>query len=190
MTKGSVLTFAIVALTASAGWRAATLLSATPASADSRYIDAEPGKRVETKIQKIQGSSGEAMALSDVEPGSCRLVLVVSPSCGASRASAKAWRYAQLANPSIPEVPDSWRVLWVSLGDKMSTDSAFGNDLPDKVWTVLSPETLIAELGLRAVPVHLVLDRSGAVVTSDVGASLLPLEAYRDDCSLAERPDG
>jgi hypothetical protein len=53
-----------------------------------------------------------------------------------------------------------------------------------QVATVDSAGPLMRELGLRAYPAHLVIDREGRVRAAGMGATLPRLEALRPDCTI------
>lgn len=146
------------------------------------YIGAEVGERLPIGVAQ---ASKTPMELSDVEPGTCRYVVLVSPSCGASIAAAKSWTRAQAADTvSSGAVPSGWKIIWISLGDTAATRRAFPSDGIGPLWVPKDVGQFAAVLKVRALPAHVILDRSGRVVEGDVGARLLPLDAYRADCSI------
>ena len=76
--------------------------------------------------------------------------------------------------------------MWVSLGDSVSTSHTFSFDGVGPVWVARSATEFTNAVKIRALPAHLVLDRKGRVVEGDVGATLLPVRSYRNDCTIME----
>lgn len=158
---------------------------ARPTEKPPPYVGAKVGKRLNVAILR---TSTPPMDLSDVEPGNCRYVVLVSPSCAASVAAANSWARTQVADTaSSGAVPSGWKIVWVSLGDSAATRRAFPPEGIGPLWVPKDVGKFATALGLRALPAHVVLDQAGRVVEADVGARLLPMESYRADCSIRRR---
>jgi hypothetical protein len=158
---------------------------ARPTENISPYVGAKVGKRLDINVLR---TSTTPMELSDVESGSCRYVVLVSPSCAASIAAANSWVRTQVADTiSSGAVPLGWKIIWISLGDSAATRRAFPFDGIGPLWVPKNVGKFTAALEVRALPAHVVLDQAGRVVEADVGARLLPMESYRPNCSIRRR---
>jgi hypothetical protein len=156
----------------------------TPAQAGP-YVSAKPGQSVDVLVRR----AGSVAPLSRVAAGSCRLIVILSPTCSPSLEAVGHWRAAQRDAAGAPELPAEWQVIWVASGDTASALKAFPS-LAGKLWTAAQPGSIERSVGLRAYPAHVVLDRSGRIVSGDVGARLLPRTAYHEDCSVSEEGRG
>jgi hypothetical protein len=76
-----------------------------------------------------------------------------------------------------------WKAVWVQVSDSM-TPGFFPADFKWPVLRTESASELISQIKLRAFPVHLILDRNGAVVEGSVGAAFPQADNLRDDCTL------
>lgn len=150
------------------------------------YVSAKPGESVDVLVRR---AGSPVAALSQVGAGSCRLIVILSPTCSPSLEAVGHWRAAQRNAGGAPELPAAWQVIWVSSGDTASALKAFPS-LAGKLWTAAQPGSIERSVGLRAYPAHVVLDRSGRIVSGDVGARLLPRTAYHEDCSVSEEGSG
>jgi hypothetical protein len=88
------------------------------------------------------------------------------------------------------EVPEGWSVIWVIAGDSVSALRAFGNRTPHAMHVPVSPASLVEAARIRAFPAHIILNRLGEVIAGDVGARLMPLDAYHPDCTIADNVSG
>lgn len=145
------------------------------------YVGAQPGDRFD--IDLVQ-ASGARQALSDVGAGSCRYVVIVSPTCSASIAAARTWQQTRRGE-SGAETPPGWHVVWVAVGDSAASRRAFAGEASAPIWVPEDPNEFMDAVQLRVFPAHLILDRSGQLVSGNVGARLHASSAYANDCTIA-----
>ena len=132
----------------------------------------------------VSGGQPAPVALSNVTKGYCTLVVVYSPTCGASAALAQQWR--QDLSLSSKPLPENWRAVWVSSLDSLRSSSF---DVPGKpVLSRYSSGNIAMVLGVKSYPFHFVLDRSGRLVSKGRGAPLEPIDSYNVDCRIAHKP--
>lgn len=180
---GAIGVLSATAVLQAIGFAAGLSDSTSPSAAHGSYVGAKPGERLDVDI--VQASADPA-SLSDVGAGSCRYVVIVSPTCSASIAMARTWQQARRAEGGA-EVPNGWRVVWVAVGDSVASRLAFETGPANPIWVPAEPEAFMAALKVRAYPAHLILNRSGRLVSGDVGARLYAQDAYHDDCTIGPR---
>ena len=174
------LSIAIVLMMALTGIQVAFRTRSSPeTSGRTRWIDARVGQTLQSEV--VDPTSRVVKHLSDVDAGVCRYVVIVSPTCGASIDLSHQWRHGLAHEGSRPK---GWALLWVSAGDSTASFEALGPKFPVKLWFSATAHAVAEETKLRAYPVHVILDKQGRVVSSDIGAPLLPPQAYRTDCSI------
>lgn len=171
----------LLLLLGTAALQAHSRLSADMPKAPPPMIGARVGEPVSALVRL---SDSTRARLSEVSSGSCRLVVVYSPDCAASLDQAVRWTQDAAADPEGRLLPEGWKAIWVSAVPTDTTGSRLPQALPVQVATVDSAGPLAGELGLRAYPAHLVLDREGRVREAGMGATLPRLEALRPDCTI------
>lgn len=168
-----------------------TAFRASPsATSSTSMVDAPVGERVSMMIQG--GGLETSTALRDVAPGTCRYIVLYSPTCGASATLARQWAQ-DLAVPGNLPVPPGWTTFWVSPTGWSSPDSPFPAPSGIATYYQVPGGGAQGSVLVRAVPAHMVLDRTGRVVEAGIGAPLLTHERYGEDCVIrdtGERTDG
>ena len=135
-----------------------------------------------TVRERVYGSDlAGPTALSDVAAGTCRHVIIYSPTCGACTALAHQWQQ-DLYQDSEP-FPDDWRLIWVSNVDSAAS-AGFATPGPALHVYAAPGVDWPSKLGISGYPSHIVLDRAGHIVSGGLGGFLLAKQSYRDDCRL------
>lgn len=182
MRKEHLLNGLLLLLLGTAALQAYARLSAdAPVAAPLPMISARVGHPVSALVRLSDSTRAQ---LSQVSSGSCRLVVVYSPNCGASLDQARRWAQDAAADPERRLVPEGWQAIWVAGIPTDSTGTRLPHTLPVQVAAVDSAGPLLDELGLRAYPAHMVLDREGRIKAAGIGATLPRLEALRPDCTI------
>jgi len=112
----------------------------------------------------------------------CRYIVVISASCGASADLVRTWSRGTERGPSLPA---DWRVLWLSASDEESMAGVMPKEFPFPVYYPSGSADVLGKLGVDAVPTHLVLDKTGRIVEGGVGADAPDPARLRPDCSIA-----
>ena len=168
MRKAHLLNGLLLLLLGTAALQAYSRLSANaPAEAPPPLISARVGHPVAALVRLSDSTRAQ---LSQVSSGSCRLVVVYSPDCGASLDQARRWAQDAAADPRRL-VPQGWQAIWVAGIPTDSTGTRLPHTLPVQVATVDSAGPLLKELGLRAYP-RTLLDREGRIKAAGIGATL------------------
>lgn len=149
---------------------------ASAASAEANPIGSVPNIALRTWPDNVQTQ------LTDIEPGSCRYIVVYASSCGFARGAASDFRRIALRQGA--ELPSDWRIVWISLNELSASDVPAQPDFPWPVYTAEDPITARNSVGARGLPSHLILDRSGRVLAAAPGVTLWKPDVYRDDCTV------
>lgn len=144
-----------------------------------RYIDVKEGSAILDSVVV----SGRPLPLSEVEGGACRLVVIYSPTCGASVASATQWANATPGSRG-KLIPDDWKALWISIDPSGAEDPVAKLTMPATTGRSLVAGGLVSSLSIRAFPVFITLDRAGRVTGSSVGAPLPAYERLTTTCEI------
>lgn len=123
--------------------------------------------------------------LRDIGTGSCRLIIVYSPTCGASLAAGRRWHQDIMASPDTVALPDGWTVAWLSIADSVATAGFLPEGFPLRRVYANTANEVASRLGIREFPAHLILDANGRILSGGVGAPLYQPGAYGADCRVA-----
>jgi len=146
-----------------------------------RWLAVEPGQEITTRVT----SGGRAVGPIAMQgAGKCRYIVIFSTSCGASSTAAKQWGVTLREQNYFADHASDWEILWVSSEAEPAPAGFFPDDFPVPIFASESPGALVKELGIRAYPAHLVLDRQGRVVKGDVGAPIPTSDDLRRDCQI------
>ncbi len=126
--------------------------------------------------------------LTQVGAGSCRLIIVYSPTCGASASAALRW-HQDLSADSSDAVPKGWSSAWLSVEDSVASAGFFPAGFTQPRQYASRSRAVLEGLGIRAVPAYLILDREGTIVSGGLGAPLYRPEAYAADCTIRLTPE-
>lgn len=144
------------------------------------YVNTPIGSRLTVKVNR--GPGGPSVDLSDIAPGSCTYVVVWSPSCAASIGAAKQWTASARDRRSVPA---GWYHAWVSVEDSTRSHEAVPRDFPFPQFFRATDVRLEEALKMNVYPVHLVLDRTGKVVSTGAGAPILDESDFLSECRIA-----
>lgn len=123
--------------------------------------------------------------LADIGGGSCRFIIVYSPVCGASATAALRWHKDILASPDTAALPQGWTVAWLSVADSAASVDFLPKGFGLRRLYAENEAKVIAHLGIRAFPAHLILDAQGKILSGGPGAPLYRMEAYGSDCRVS-----
>jgi len=147
-------------------------------------IAAKPriGSRVESLV--VSDADGRNVPLSDVQPGSCRYVVVGSRYCPHTARAADLWAVTALNEPTGADMPPGWHALWVLTDEQSGRDGFLDSAFPSATYFAGNANDVISGTGIRYTPSYLVLDRDGRVAEVGAGGRLLPTAAFLDNCSI------
>lgn len=134
---------------------------------------------------RVSGAGMSApIEISNLEPGTCRYVVVYSNSCGASATLARQWFQDASMEEGGSVAPAGWRLLWISADTVPPPPSFFPAGFPFPRFYQTEDVDFLDSVGARAVPLHLILDREGRIVSGDIGAALPRADAFGRNCSI------
>lgn len=127
--------------------------------------------------------SGRTSDLVADGSGTCHIVIIASPTCGACASARDQWvRDAVVLGAEEVEVP-GWTRTWVVMADEETTSEFRDARLPAHLrWT--PDAALVARFGLTAVPAYVLLDRDGRLVQAGTGAPFPLGHATSGGCTL------
>jgi hypothetical protein len=160
-----------------AGWQTYTIARPIVHRTNgSNYINIAAGRLLDDTLT----SEGMQTTLAQVAAGSCRYVVVYSNTCGASLAAARQWARAFENGDTL--FPGGWVPVWVDVDLDEATPTTLPPNLPVLRAHALRSGQLESSYSITAFPVHIILDRSGRVVESSVGAALPTFDHLTQDC--------
>ncbi len=142
-----------------------------------RYVSLDSAATVRSHIRTFGGSR---LQIGEIAAGRCMYLVVTGPNCSAGAAAAKAWS-ATIRRQRRRITDESWFVGWISVGDSSESVPVWPPGFEVPVYFA-DDRSLAGEIGASAFPVHLVFDRSGRLVASDVGAPLPLPSQLQADC--------
>jgi hypothetical protein len=124
-------------------------------------------------------------AWSDLSSPSCRYIVLYSPTCPACRRLSNTWRGLWDADAS--PLPPTWRLVFVTEAELPDIDPVAAKGFPFRTNPLLSRsewERFLKFVGLNAVPSHIILDKNGKLLETEIGAALWRSTQYADDCTI------
>jgi hypothetical protein len=149
-----------------------------------QYADeaARIGEAIAAEVADWGG--GAPLALSDVDDGYCRYVVVASGTCPFSKQAAVRWTVSSLQEGAQPLVPSGWRTHWV-LFDADAVAAEFRDPwFPAPMKRPVDARLFVNQAGITGSPYYLLLDRTGRIIERGPGAVLPELDAFRSDCRI------
>lgn len=182
---GTATNGAILAGVLALGWQSANAMlgrRGAGGAADRPWVSLAPGQHPPEVM--LTGAGGRR-TLDQVGGGRCRLLIVYSATCGASAIALQQW--ARQQRTSGPLTQEGWTVAWIADEDSAAAAAALPTGFATPVYFAEHAGKPSDALGIRAFPVHIVLDRESRVVAADIGASIPERGALRPDCTIADR---
>lgn len=149
---------------------------------DFRRPTLRAGDHVEESV--TADATGTVEQVSDVARGQCRYVIVATSTCPYCRSLATRWTVTSLNDPNGAGLSDGWVAFWIADEAQPAGSALFDNAFPAPTFHSRSKGRLSQQIGALGVPYHLVIDRSGRIVSGGLGGELLPRRAYKADCTI------
>jgi len=127
--------------------------------------------------------------LTSYGAGSCRLLIVYSPTCGASLTAARRWHQDLARSTDNRVAPPGWTVAWLSVEDSVPSSGFLPDGFPLPRLYSSGAGAVYESLGIGEYPAYLLLDRAGTILSAGLGAPLYSLESYRADCTIQSAKD-
>lgn len=157
---------------------------------DSRTVRATSQPAVSPPIGAVpdlvvhRAGASKRQKLSEFGAGSCRLIVVYSPTCGASLNAARRWHQDLSSGAAEGAVPAGWSNAWLSVEDSVASAGFLPEGFSQPQLYSSSPGAALGRLGIGAVPAYLILDREGVVLSGGLGAPLHQTGSYATDCTI------
>lgn len=81
----------------------------------------------------------------------------------------------------------SWRIAWIADDEGYGSSGSMPEGFPAETYEAVNDGQLLSEMGVKAWPVFVSLDRDGRVVSKGVGAGLPSELRFGDDCSISSQ---
>lgn len=138
------------------------------------------GERIAVEVSSPQFGP---TPLSDVGAGTCRYVVVYSPTCHGSAALSHQWQQDMASDP-IP-LPEGWTAIWLS----STTADSVGTFQPPRDPVIAAHTHRLGDwvqaAGINSSPYVLILDKQGRVIAGKPGGRLEPMRSYTDRCVVS-----
>lgn len=164
---------------AALGVAAIVQLSASFWAGDDQVPEPPMGDYITSQVVPTGG--GTAVPLYSLALGRCVYLIFADPGCPYSRAQAAHWEVT-MNHDSAAIAPGSWRIVWVATAGSGSTNQLWGPRFPAAQYT--AHPSVLRSAGLKGVPSHVVLDRSGRLTAASNSAALPPYRNFKDDCTI------